>query len=62
MFGSANRDSSVFSDPDEFDVSRDTRASVAFGAGPHFCLGAAVAKMLIADVVVPALFERPPSM
>lgn len=62
MFGIANRDPRVFDDPDTFDLSRDTRKAIAFGAGPHFCAGAAASKALIADVALPKLFERFPDM
>jgi cytochrome P450 len=58
MFGAANRDPGHFADPDRFDVARDVSKSVAFGAGPHFCAGAWASRTLIADVAVPALFER----
>jgi len=58
MFSSANRDGEVFKDPDSFDVGRDTRPSVTFGAGPHYCAGAWVSRALIADVALPKLFNR----
>ena len=58
MFGSANRDCEVFKDPNSFDISRDTRASVTFGAGPHYCAGAWVSRVLIADVALPKIFNR----
>jgi cytochrome P450 len=46
LLGSANRDSSVFRDPETFDITRDdAKAHVAFGRGPHFCLGAALSRM-----------------
>jgi cytochrome P450 len=41
MFGSANRDEAHFANADQFDLMRDTSKSIAFGAGPHFCAGAA---------------------
>jgi len=55
MFGSANRDEAHFADAEKFDLTRDTGKSIAFGAGPHFCAGAAASRAMIADV---ALAER----
>ena len=62
MFGAANRDPRVFDQPDSFDVGRDTRRAVSFGAGPHFCAGAAASRALIADVALPKLFDRFPDL
>ncbi|MEM9047328.1 MAG: cytochrome P450 [Pseudomonadota bacterium] len=58
MFGSANRDPAIFEEPDRFTIGRDTRHSVAFGAGPHFCAGAWASRCLIAEIALPMLFER----
>ncbi len=58
MFGSGNRDEEIFEKPDEFDVTQDCSASIAFGAGPHFCAGAWAARALIADVALPKVFAR----
>jgi hypothetical protein len=45
LIGSANRDERAFPEPDRFDLLRDTRASLAFGQGTHFCLGASLARL-----------------
>lgn len=42
--GGADRDPAVFPDPDVLDLDRDTRESLAFGHGPHYCLGASLAR------------------
>jgi cytochrome P450 len=58
MFGSANRDEAHFADAEKFDLTRDTAKSIAFGAGPHFCAGAAASRAMIADVALPSVFAR----
>lgn len=62
MFGSGNRDEQIFDQADQFIVSRDNAKSVSFGAGPHFCAGAAASRVLIAEVALPMLFDRFPNL
>ena len=62
MFGSANRDASIFEDPDSFRLDRDTSKAISFGAGPHFCAGAAASRCLISEVALPMLFEAFPNI
>ena len=62
MFGSANRDETIFECPETYDIKRDTSSSITFGAGPHFCAGAWVSKTLIADVALPMLFTKFPNL
>lgn len=45
LFASANRDPSVFCDPERFDVSRDAANHLSFGAGVHHCVGAQLARV-----------------
>lgn len=45
LFGSANRDPTVFDRPDDLDVAREPNPHVSFGAGVHFCLGAPLARL-----------------
>jgi methyl-branched lipid omega-hydroxylase len=62
FYGSANRDEAVFEDPDRFDVRRSDNPHVGFGGpGPHFCLGAHLARRELA-VMFRKLFERLPDI
>ncbi len=45
LLGSANRDEQRFDEPDRFDPTRKSGGNLAFGTGPHACLGAALARM-----------------
>lgn len=54
-FGGANRDPAVFADPDRLDLDRDTRESLVFGHGAHFCLGANLAKQEMGTMLDAAL-------
>ena len=45
LAGSANRDGTVFPDPDRYDLDRDTSKLVSFGSGRHFCMGAPLARL-----------------
>ncbi len=62
MYNSANRDEEVFEDPYAFDVARDPNPHLGFGAaGPHFCLGAHLARREI-KVMYRELFRRLPDI
>ncbi len=62
FYNSANRDEDVFEDPFRFDVRRNPNPHVGFGAaGPHFCLGAHLARREI-DVMLRKLLVRLPDI
>lgn len=62
MFSSAGRDEAHFDDPHRFDITRNTSAAIPFGAGPHFCAGAAASRCLITEIALPMLFEAAPNL
>jgi cytochrome P450 len=61
-YNSANRDETVFTDPDTFDITRTPNPHVGFGGpGPHFCLGANLARREI-TVMLRELYTRLPGL
>jgi cytochrome P450 len=56
----ANRDPRVFPDPERIDLRRDARAHVAFGHGPHYCVGINVARSALQLMLDAALDFLPP--
>ncbi len=61
-YSSANRDEAVFADPYRFDIARTPNEHVGFGAGgPHFCLGANLARREI-TVMFRELFDKLPDL
>jgi cytochrome P450 len=54
-FGGASRDPAVYEDPDRFDVTRDVRDLITFGNGPHYCLGANLARQEMGSMLDAAL-------
>ncbi|MFG3498819.1 cytochrome P450 [Streptomyces sp. NPDC047928] len=57
----ANRDPDVFPDPERLDFDRSPNPHVAFGHGPHFCVGAMLAR-LESELLVSALVDRFPGL
>ena len=62
FYGAATRDPRVFDDPERFDVRRDPNPHVGFGGpGPHFCLGAHLARREV-SVAFRQLLTRLPAI
>ena len=62
LYAAANRDPAVFRDPEVLDLARDPNPHVGFGSrGPHFCLGAHLARRELA-VTFRALFDQLPDL
>lgn len=61
LYPSANRDEDVFDDPFTFDIRRTPNEHVAFGFGPHFCLGASLARLEL-TVLFDRLLDRIPDL
>jgi len=61
VIGSANRDGTVFQNPDELNLVREPNKHLAFGQGIHFCLGAPLAR-LEAEIAFNTLLRRVPTL
>jgi cytochrome P450 enzyme len=59
-FGGASRDPAVYEDPDRFDVKRDVKDLITFGSGPHYCLGANLARQEMGCMIEAMLDFLPP--
>ena len=61
LYASANRDPDAFPDPERFDVGRRPNLHLAFGGGPHVCLGNSLARLNM-EVLFTALLDRTESI
>jgi cytochrome P450 len=61
VLGAANRDPELFVNPDAFDITRKGPRTLSFGAGNHYCIGSAVAR-LEGSVFFPRIFQRFPNL
>jgi cytochrome P450 len=57
VLAAANRDPRTFDRPDELDLGRDPNPHLGFGLGPHYCLGAPLARM-VGRVAIPSAMRR----
>ena len=60
--GAANHDDRRFDDPETFNVFREKKSHLAFGAGSHFCAGTWVSRAMVSQIVVPMVFEQLPNL
>ena len=62
LFAAANRDEEQFTDAARFDVTRENaKSQLAFSAGPHYCVGSALARLEL-RVAFEELLERLPNL
>jgi cytochrome P450 PksS len=61
VIASANRDARQFANPDRLDIGREPNRHLSFGLGPHFCLGAPLAR-LEGQIAISALVDRAPRL
>jgi cytochrome P450 len=62
VVGSANRDERHWQNPDRFDITRGKLKNLAFGLGPHYCLGSWMAREQLGVATLPTLFARLPNL
>jgi cytochrome P450 len=58
-WAAANRDATVFADPDAVDIDRDTGRHLAFGSGAHYCVGAAIVRAMFTVMLEEVLTRLP---
>jgi cytochrome P450 len=61
VIGAANRDPSQFADPEALDLGRTDNRHLSFGLGPHYCVGAMLAR-LEGQLAIQTLVKRFPAM
>ncbi|WP_437513269.1 cytochrome P450 [Sorangium sp. So ce1099] len=61
VVGAANRDPAQFSHPDRLDIARTENKHLAFGQGPHLCIGATIVRVQV-QMAFNVLLERMPAM
>lgn len=61
ILSAANRDEAQFDDADQLELARDAHRHLAFGRGPHFCLGAPLAR-LESEIALNTLLQRLPAL
>ncbi len=59
---SAGHDEDIHQSPETYDLFRTDKTHQSFANGPHFCQGAHVARMMLAQILLPMLFDRFPRM
>ena len=59
---SAGHDEDIHENPEIFDLFRPAKTHQSFASGPHFCQGTHIARLMLAQIMLPLLFERFPNM
>jgi cytochrome P450 len=59
---SANHDEELFAEPETFNALRGEIPHQSFGNGPHHCMGAQMARLMVGRILLPIIFERFPNM